>query len=81
MTPKNTIVTYAFLVGLQRWQDLFDSAFYKNSSNQTETFPLGIQGRDRVDNETMVILRDRYIHWKHKVSDVRFGFLLSACFP
>lgn len=44
--------TYALLVGLQCGEDLLDGTFYENASDQTIAFPVSIQRRDCVHDES-----------------------------
>lgn len=44
--------TYSLLVGLQCGEDLLDGTFYENTSDQTIAFPISIQRRDCVHDES-----------------------------
>ena len=47
--------TYALLVGLQCWQDLLDSAFYENTTDETKALSVTIQRSDRIYDKSIVL--------------------------
>lgn len=45
--------TYALLVGLQSWQNLLDCALHEDATDESKAFPVAIQRRDSINNETI----------------------------